>query len=86
MVVNCADACQRRALVLPSVNVSTSSLRSTKIMPRAKECPMCGTTMRIKRTEQILRVPGNPRPTTRSSTEWICPECDYFEEAEEDRV
>ena len=55
-------------------------------MADTKECPLCGTTMRLKRSEQIVPVPGNPRPATRMSAEWICPECDYFEEAEEDRV
>jgi rubredoxin len=53
-------------------------------MPAAKECPLCGSTMRLKTVEQIVQVPGNPRPTTRTSAEWICPECDYFEEAETD--
>jgi hypothetical protein len=45
---------------------------------------MCGTSMHIKVTEQITHVPGNPRPTKRTTAEWICPECDYFEEVEED--
>jgi rubredoxin len=49
-----------------------------------KECPMCGTSMHIKTSEQITHVPGNPRPTRRTTAEWICPECDYFEEVEED--
>ena len=47
---------------------------------------MCGGTMRLKRTDLHVQVPGNPRPIRRISAEWICPECDYFEEAEEDRV
>jgi hypothetical protein len=46
---------------------------------------MCGGTMLLKRTEQPAPVAGNPRPATKISAEWICPECDYFEEAEEDR-
>jgi C4-type Zn-finger protein len=50
-----------------------------------KECPMCGGMMRLKRTEQSVPVAGKPRPSTKISAEWICPECDYFEEAEEDR-
>jgi hypothetical protein len=43
---------------------------------------MCGTAMRLKHTQHVVQVPGNPQPTTRTSAEWICPECDYFEEAE----
>jgi len=49
-----------------------------------KECPLCGTTMRLKRSETPVQVPGNPRPTTRRTVEWICPDCDYYEEAEEE--
>jgi hypothetical protein len=43
---------------------------------------MCGEAMRLKRTDHVVRVPGHPEPTTRTSSEWICPECDYFEEAD----
>ena len=48
-----------------------------------KECPMCGTSMRLKSTEVETHVPGNPKPTVRTLREWVCPDCDYFEEAEE---
>jgi hypothetical protein len=41
--------------------------------------------MRLKTTETVVRVPGNPRRTTRLNTEWVCPDCDYFEEVEEER-
>jgi hypothetical protein len=47
---------------------------------------MCGTLMRLKSTQTVVHVPGNPKPTTRASSEWVCPECDYFEEAEEERT
>ena len=50
----------------------------------AKECPLCGATMRYREKESIVQVPGNPHATTGRTREWICPECDYFEEAEED--
>ena len=40
--------------------------------------------MRLRHTEQIVRVPGNPRDTATSTAEWVCPDCDYFEEAEQD--
>jgi transposase len=36
---------------------------------------MCGGTMRLR---------GNPRATTQTSQEWVCPDCDYFEEADGD--
>jgi hypothetical protein len=44
---------------------------------------MCGETMRLKDSTVQVRVPGNPAATTRTIREWVCPECDYFEEAEE---
>jgi hypothetical protein len=53
-------------------------------MPETKECPICAETMRLKPVEAVVHVPGNPRPTTRRTQEWVCPECDYFEEAEEE--
>ena len=48
-----------------------------------KECPMCGESMHLETREQVSRVPGTPQETRRASTEWVCRECDYFEEAEE---
>ena len=47
-----------------------------------KECPLCGETMRLTVREIQERVPGVTAPAVRISREWICPECDYFEEAE----
>ena len=40
--------------------------------------------MRLRETESTVQVPGNPNATTRASREWICADCDYFEEAEKD--
>jgi hypothetical protein len=40
--------------------------------------------MRLKLGQNVVRVPGNPDDTTRSTAEWVCPDCDYFEEAEGD--
>jgi len=54
-------------------------------MPEERECPMCGGTMRLKRGESTVQIPGNPRPIKRTSPEWVCPECEYFEEADEER-
>lgn len=42
--------------------------------------------MRLKRSDTFVQIPGNPRPTPRVAVEWICPECDYFEEVDEIRT
>jgi rubredoxin len=52
-------------------------------MPAQRECPLCGGTMRLTQTQTVVHIPGNPKPTTRKTPEWVCPDCDYFEEAEE---
>ena len=49
----------------------------------AKECPMCGENMRLQERETIERVPGTAQSTVTKIREWVCPECDYFEDAEE---
>jgi hypothetical protein len=43
---------------------------------------MCGSTMRLREGQTAVRVPGNPKITTRATREWVCPDCDYFEDAE----
>ncbi len=43
---------------------------------------MCGESMGLKNTQTRVYVPGNPDATTKTSREWVCPECDYFEEAD----
>jgi hypothetical protein len=50
----------------------------------AQECPLCGGTMQLKTAETVVRVPGNPKGTTKSTREWVCPDRDYFEEVEEE--
>jgi len=52
-------------------------------VPDTKECPLCGETMHLRVTATPVRVPGNPNATTRTTREWVCAECDYFEEDEE---
>jgi acetone carboxylase gamma subunit len=47
-----------------------------------KECPLCGENMRLSVREIQDRVPGGSQPASRMVREWICPECDYFEDAE----
>ena len=49
----------------------------------AKECPMCGEFMRIREREVVDRVPGMAQSKTTKYREWVCPECDYFEEVED---
>ena len=48
-----------------------------------KECPLCGEMMKLRQREVIERVPGSTQTRTSKYREWVCPECDYFEEAEE---
>jgi hypothetical protein len=44
---------------------------------------MCGGRMRLHTRDQTDRVAGTPEPRTKPVKEWICPECDYFEDADE---
>jgi C4-type Zn-finger protein len=47
-----------------------------------KDCPMCGETMRLVVHNAADSIPGQGQVATREIREWMCPECDYFEEAE----
>ena len=49
----------------------------------AKECPLCGGTMKLTERETVVQIDGNPGPTTKLAREWVCPDCDYFEDEEE---
>jgi C4-type Zn-finger protein len=48
-----------------------------------RECPVCGERMRVQTREQTDRVPGTREVRTRVVREWVCSECDHFEEVEE---
>jgi hypothetical protein len=48
-----------------------------------KECPLSGEMMRVHPTLQITRIPGTTQQITREGKEWRCPECDYFEEVDD---
>ena len=48
-----------------------------------RECPMCGEMMRLRERQITERVPGTSQTSTAQQREWICPECDYFEEEED---
>ena len=54
-------------------------------MPDLKECPLCGGTMRLRQSTTVTNVPGNPKAIERTTKEWVCPDCDYFEDADEER-
>lgn len=43
---------------------------------------MCGETMRLSVRETHQHPLGGGQPTVRVVREWICPECDYFEDAD----
>jgi hypothetical protein len=48
----------------------------------AKECPMCAEFMRLVVRETVSRLPGTSQEIRTPTREWVCPECDYFEEDE----
>lgn len=43
---------------------------------------MCGEQMRLSAREVREAIPGREQGGVRLLREWICPECDFFEEAE----
>jgi hypothetical protein len=47
-----------------------------------KECPMCAEFMRLVIRETVSRLPGTQQEVKTAIREWVCPECDYFEEDE----
>ena len=53
-------------------------------MTQTKDCPLCGETMRLKKREQVDRIPGQSQSVRTEIREWICPDCDYFEECDEE--
>jgi len=52
----------------------------------SRECPLCGETMRIKTREMIDRIPGQSQVVRREVREWTCPECDFYEDVEDERA
>jgi uncharacterized protein with PIN domain len=50
-----------------------------------RECPLCGGTMQLRQSEVVVQVPGNPNTTMHRHVEWICPDCDYFEDPDEEK-
>ena len=48
-----------------------------------KECPLCGETMRLTTRETRNTSPGPAgQVKVQELREWVCPACDYFEEAD----
>jgi hypothetical protein len=43
---------------------------------------MCGAFMKLQTRETVSYVPGTGQPVKQESREWVCPECDYYEEDE----
>lgn len=40
--------------------------------------------MQLHEGKSPTTIPGSAKPTVQTSLEWVCPECDYFEEADND--
>jgi len=53
-------------------------------MAKTRECPLCGGTMQLHEGQSTTPIPGAAKPTVQANREWVCPECDYFEEAGDD--
>ena len=47
-----------------------------------RECPLCGDRMRFVTRETVTKVPGTSQEVRRTTQEWVCRECDYFEEVD----
>jgi C4-type Zn-finger protein len=47
---------------------------------KLRECPMCGEMMRPHEREIVDTIPGTSEVKRRKAIEWVCPDCDYFEE------
>jgi len=56
--------------------------RNRRVHMPAKECPLCGELMRLVEREILDRVPGTSEVKRHKTSEWVCPECDHFEEAD----
>ena len=47
---------------------------------------MCGEPMRLVERESHTRIPGGTETKVSRYTEWVCRECDYFEEIDEEEA
>jgi rubredoxin len=48
---------------------------------QSRECPMCGESMRRQDRIAVIRIPGTSEVKEHTIEEWVCRECDYFEES-----
>jgi C4-type Zn-finger protein len=48
-----------------------------------RECPMCGEYMVLEERTQLIPIPGTSQTVTKLTREWVCRECDHFEEEED---
>ena len=55
-------------------------------MRDTKECPLCGEAMRINQRVMIDRIPGQSQVVRREIREWTCPECDFYDDADDERA
>jgi len=55
---------------------------SWKLVADIKECPLCGESMRLTVRKVTDTIPGTGQTSTRQVREWVCPECDNWEEDE----
>jgi hypothetical protein len=53
------------------------------VSEQARECPLCGEMMRKVERTVVDRIFGQAQERTTKHYEWVCPECDYFEEVEQ---
>lgn len=51
-----------------------------------KECPLCAETMRMRISERTERIPGSSQVVKHTVREWVCPDCSYEEEVEDEDV
>lgn len=51
-----------------------------KVDLQTRECPMCGETMRRQSRVVVVHIPGTNEVKPHTVDEWVCRECDYFEE------
>lgn len=52
-------------------------------MADTKDCPLCGEPMRLHEAQIAESIPGVGPTAPRTLREWRCPDCDYFEDADE---
>lgn len=48
-----------------------------------KECPLCGDRMTLRTRETVTRVPGSSQEIRTVVQEWVCRECDYYEDEDD---